>query len=165
MSRSRISIIGLVIIAILFLVLQATSFFNGQSSGNAEVKQQAAQGDYTPSDWAENIGNLLAPFAPKVKLDVDRFSIPANASVPIAIPSSDRPIRIASFELDTGNKALLTYQNAASNPLTDGQADNPLSLPRSSGKRPSRGSILAGKEGGTLLIQCQGSVPCQLALR
>jgi hypothetical protein len=146
MSRSRISIIGLVIIAILFLVLQATSFFNGQSSGNAEVKQQAAQGDYTPSDWAENIGNLLAPFAPKVKLDVDRFSIPANASVPIA-------------------KALLTYQNAASNPLTDGQADNPLSLPRSSGKRPSRGSILAGKEGGTLLIQCQGSVPCQLALR
>jgi hypothetical protein len=165
MSRSRIAAIGLVVIAILFIVIQGVGVFGEGSSGNAQAKSQAEQGEYSPPNWIENIAGVLAPLAPKVELNVNQFLVPANTAQAIAIPPSPRSIRIASFELNTGEKAVLRYQNNGDNPLTDGQAERPLELPRASGKRRYRGSIIAGKEGGTLQIECQGSVSCQVSLR
>lgn len=165
MTRQRMAIISLVIIAVLFITIQALDLFSNSSSSNVQARNQAEQGEYVPPNWIENIGDVLAPFAPKVELDVDQFLVPANTVQAIAIPPSRRFMRIASFELSTGDKAILTYQNSGSNPLTDGQAEKPLELPRSTGKNQYRGSIIAGEEGGTLQIECRGSVSCQVALR
>ncbi len=169
MSRTKILIIGLIVLSFLFAVTLRLGHVNRQSQ--PEEPQSYAEAGSFPG-WSEGIAGLLAPLSPKVQLkrgtntyqtgDSLTVSSGAGSGIVLTVSPSDRPFRIATFERQSGQLRLL-YQDGTDEAESLNLDEQSIDLPHRT--RGDRASLVALKQGGMLQIVCEGSVQCHLVLQ
>ncbi|MGG6295134.1 hypothetical protein ACQ4M4_12140 [Leptolyngbya sp. AN02str] len=169
MSRSKLIVIGLIVIGLLFFVALGFGYGN-RNSGATTEREYAEQGQFP--NWAVGMADVLAPFSPKVQLetaavifksgDVLNFAPNRLPGSTFTIPPSDRPFRVATFERQAG-QFRLEYQDRTDAAERLDLQEQSLEIPTEQGR--DRASLVAMQAGGTLQIWCEGAIACQLSLR
>ncbi|MGK7874067.1 MAG: hypothetical protein AB4426_12365 [Xenococcaceae cyanobacterium] len=158
MSSTKIIVVILMIFALLFFGSFGLGILKSQDMSAEEF---AKTGQFP--HWVENIGDLLAPVAPKVELKPSTLQLNPGQSKVITIPKSDCAFRVVTLKLNIGAILETRYLDMtpdAGNLDFDKQI---LDLPHQKrGKNHYRGSVVVLKAGGTLQLSCKGIDSCQV---
>jgi hypothetical protein len=161
MSSTKIVIIVLVVIGLLFVIFVAIGAFRNDEKA-----------ERNPPDWTKSIKGLFSSLQPKLQLK-EKF-YPSSSGKPETIPPDEgegfrkHPFRTATFHLKSGT-AEITYTDVtpieSDGPLKD--MDNPqkCKLPQDPDPDVSdtrRCSILAFKRGGTFTFRCTNNTACRV---
>jgi hypothetical protein len=158
MSSTKIVIVVLVLIAVLFVVFVLTGALSDDQpkAGNKNDAVDFSKKGKTPG-WSKAIGDLASSFKPKVELQKKIYSESAEETIG---PDEKQPFRTATFRLLKG-KALIEYEDNTEDAI-DELKEQECELPNPDTDDPKRGSIVALKQGGKLSFSCRGTDPCRV---
>lgn len=153
-------------VGILFLALLA---FTGSEDGKPDARS------YDPPAWTRLIGALGAPFAPRVDLGARTFTLAPNQVARFSIgPDDDVSSRIGRFALAEGSPAGAAARIVLDRPPPSGSGSSQEICLTATGQGPaigcgeatrSEGSIVVGKDGGTLTMQALNNLPVTVVQR
>lgn len=175
MSSTKIVIIVLVLIGLLFVIFAVTSAVrndpkppNGEGKTEQEKQQQQEQlkifqKKTTPPDWSKTIKGLFSSLQPKIELSQQIYS--GNKTERVSADTK-KPFRTATFHRLTGNASIVYDDDTPKSNTPLEKMDNPqeCTLPQTDSdvKDKQRCSIIALKRGGTLTFACIGNTPCKV---
>ena len=161
-------IVVLILIAALFVVVLILG-----AHQNSSQQTPRDPGSYAPPAWLSGMGQLVAPFSPKLKLGRNAFVFgPSPTSE--SVPSSRDEFRTATFRVTQGCRSVpqrsakpdcsnieIVYRSEGG----EGH-DLKLDLQNWKAKRddPTRGSLVILKGGGKLTFRCVGMPSCTVVL-
>jgi hypothetical protein len=173
----RIVIVVLILIAALFVVVLIVGAHNNssqQAPTDSQGRREFAK-NFSPQEYGlAGIGQLVARFSPKLKLERNTFTFAGPLLEPV--PSSTDEFRAATFHVMRGCKPVpkenggFTQDCSAVHIMYDsaGGDDGKLHLNHQDweGKHddPTRGSLVILKGGGTLTFTCVGMPSCTVIL-
>lgn len=152
-------------IGVLFLALLA---FTGNDDGKSTT------GTVNPPAWARLLGSLTAPFAPRVDLGTRSISLAPNQVVRFSIGPDDVSSRIGRFALAEGSPAGAAARIVLDRPPPSGSGSSQEICLAAAGQGTvigcgeatrSEGSIVVGKDGGTLTMQALNNLPVTVVQR
>jgi hypothetical protein len=163
MSPTRAVFLILMVLSVVFAV------FVWLGNGNSQIGQHASNEELAsrplPS-WMAGFGGVLAPFAPKLKLDQNRFSIAPLNPTSIVIASGEN-YRRATFRLLQGQQMNLVLQVQPSDTIPSNLQTQNLVLLRQDANGsddPQKGNLLIPASGGSLYLTCSGVQLCVVEL-
>jgi hypothetical protein len=187
MTTTRVALIVLVLLAVLFVVgVGMGAHFNGQGKS---ICDENSKGDDCADNcekaacipqWTGHLGETFASLRPRLEItdlsDSDRRvllgriqpSRPITITIPAAESSMFKPsTRTATIQLTRGLAAVIVFSAAAPEEVERELRQQELKLPREADKAEDRvqGSLAITKKGGSLLITCEGLTPCELELK
>jgi hypothetical protein len=164
MSSTKIVIIVLVLIGLLFIIFVARGALRSEPTARSDQKTAKKT---KPPDWTKSIKGLFSSLQPKLPLK--EKSYPSSSGNPENIPPDEKhPFRTATFLFKSGT-AEITYKDVtpieSGSPLKD--MDNPQKCKLPQDPDPdisdrNRCSILAFKRGGTFTFTCTGNTACRV---
>ncbi|SRR6266540_4525921 len=166
MSSTKILIVVLIIVAVLFVVFVATGALSTKEpkSNDNTAAREFTKKKRTPG-WSKKIKTLFGSLQPKIELNGKSYRGGSIENV----GSSDKPFRTATFRLieDSAKQgALIEYDDDTEdipkelNDLKNQKCD----LPNFDNEEPDRCSIVALKGGGKIKFTCKGINPCRFEL-
>lgn len=163
MSSTKIVIIVLVLIGLIFIVFVARGALRSEPTPRSDAKTAKKT---NPPAWTKSIGELFDSLQPKA-LEARVFSSPTEITIP---PDDKQPFRTVTFHLLSG-VGEITYHDKTplepDSPLEE--MDNPQKcrLPQDSDpdvRDRTRCSILVLKRGGTLTFACALTIACRIEI-
>lgn len=158
MSSTKIVIIVLILVAVIFAIFVATGAFS--SEPKSKSSNQAAK-DFTknPPAWTKAIKRFIGSRQPKLTLKRGRYTSSTTEEVP---PDEENPFRTATFHLISGS-ATINYEDRTDEAEDMELDEQKFNLPNFDNEKDiRRGSIVALKKGGTLTITCEGTSGCTI---
>lgn len=163
MSSTKIVIIVLVLIGVIFVIFVVRGASRNEPSTRSDAKA-AKRTD--PPDWTKSIAKLFSSLQPRA-LEAKVYSSPAKETIP---PDEKQAFRTVTFHVLSGAGEIVYHDNTPlepDSPLED--LDNPqkCTLPQDADpdvRDRTRCSILALKQGGTLTLACALNTPCRIEI-
>ena len=158
MSTTKIVIIVLVLVAVIFAVFLAKGALSSDQpkTGNKNDAADFNKKKKSPS-WAKTISRAMDSMRPKLVLKQKEFP-----SDPIEIPPDPKqPLRTGTFRLVSGS-ARVEYDDHT--PNAGDLQEQDFDLPNFDNEDPRLGSIVVLKLGGRLSITCKGNNGCRVVL-
>lgn len=174
---SKVALVLLILLVVLFVIVLGWGARKNSSQAapnDPNSREQFAE-SYDPPNWASGIGQLMAPFTPKLTLDKNTFAF-GLLPVTVSLPSSTDKFRRATFRVVQGCRTIsqagggVTQDCSAAqiNYRSQGSEGHDLRLDSQNWKAkhndPTRGSLMILKSGGTLTFQCTGMPSCTAVL-
>jgi len=168
MTSTKIVIIVLVLVGLIFVVFVAGGAFRGEKPPAAD---KASVGKTPERGWTKSIKSMFKSFQPTLKLKQKCYTATANETIP---PDAKHAFRTATFHWLSGT-AEISYEDKT--PMENGsplkKMDNPQKCklrqdPDPDVKDRDRCSIIAFKSGGTFTFNCTGNgvnnsnAPCRV---
>lgn len=163
MSSTKIVIIVLVLIAVIFTVFVVRGALRSEDTPRSDAR--SAKKTKAPA-WTKSINDLFESLQPRA-LEAKVYSPPAKETIP---PDDKQAFRTVTFHLVSG-AGEITYHDITplepDSPLED--LDNPQKCKLPQDPDPdvrdrTRCSILALKQGGTLTLTCALNTPCRIEI-
>jgi hypothetical protein len=162
MSATKIVIIVLVLIGVIFVVFIARGALRDESAPKSD---QSTAAKTRPPDWTKTIKGLFKSFQPALELNQSVYT--TNVDDEPIKPDPKHPFRTAKFHRSlTSGPATITFKPIGGSPLKDMKDPQVCNLPNLEDgvEDPDRCSIVAFKLGGTLEFKCTGNVPCRVTV-
>lgn len=165
MSATKILIIVLVLIGLLFIVFVARGAFRDEAPLPKGKSLSTTAKKTKPPDWTKTVKGLFSSLQPKVELKQKIYS--ANTEETISADNGKQPFRTVTFHRLSG-QAEITYADATplegNSPLKDMDRPQRCPLPQEDADvaDKERCSILALKAGGKLTFACKGNSSCRV---
>jgi hypothetical protein len=160
MSATKIVIIVLVLIGVIFVVFIARGAFRGEPAPKSD---QSTAAKTRPPDWTKTIKGLFKSFQPSLELEKSAYT--TDVDEPIK-PDPKHPFRTAKLRRDknSGRATIEIIPNGGS-PLKDMDPQK-CDLPQTQDGVKDRDlcSIVAFKLGGTLQFRCIDTKPCRVTV-
>ena len=159
MSSTKIVIIVLVLIGLLFIIFVARGALRSEPTPKSD--QQTVK-KTKPPDWTKTIKSLFSSLKPGLALKQKVYSSGTQETVQ---PDAKQAFRTATFHRLSGS-AEITYEDKT--PIEPGsplkKMDNPqrCKLPDFDQSDPDRCAILAFKRGGTFTFACGQNSACKV---
>jgi hypothetical protein len=157
MSSTKVVILVLVLIAVVFVVFVSKGALSGEKQGpvSKDEAMKFIKEKKTPP-WAKFLGGFFNSRRPKLVLKYARYTANSDETVK---PDADHQFRNATFHLMQGT-AHIKYVDSTENAdkLKDQECDLPC---LDNGEDTSKTSIVALKSGGKLTITCTSN-PCRI---
>jgi hypothetical protein len=166
MSSTKIVIIVLVLVGVLFVIFVACGALRNDPPPPQKVDSKAAKKAPTPG-WAEPIKGLFSSLQPKALVG-KVYTVSTTDTIP-PDPDGKQPFRTVTFLLKSG-RAKISYEDAtplkSDNPLKDMDRPQTCPLPQEDDevKDKMRCSILALKLGGKLTFTCDEKTTCKVVV-
>lgn len=163
MSSTKIVIVVLVLIGLLFIIFVARGALRNDAAPRSDSK---AAKKTKPPDWTRSVKKLFSSLQPKLPLKRQAYSSTGETETISA--DEKQPFRTATFHWKSGT-AEISYEDKT--PIESGspleEMDNPqeCKLPQDPDPDVSdrfRCSILAFKRGGTFTFKCTGNSSCRV---
>ena len=156
MSSTKIVIIVLVLVAVIFAIFVATGAFSNEPE-NKNSNQAAKDFTKNPPGWTKTIKQWVGSRQPKIALKQASYSSSTEETI---LPDEENPIRTATFRLRSGS-ASIEYEDDTEDAGELEEQDCPL--PNFDNEDDIKVcSIVALKKGGTLKINCTGQGGCRV---
>ncbi len=162
MSSTKVVIVVLVLVALLFVILVTKGALSKDKPKPGNKAESTRYSKKEKPGWAKAIkglsnNRLFSSVVPKVVLKQKGYSSSAEENV---LPDK-KPFRTATFRLVTG-AATIKYEDHTKDAI-DNLKSQPCPLPNFDSDDIRRCTIIALKGGGTLTFSCQPSnVPCRV---
>lgn len=159
MSSTKIVIIVLVLVAVIFAIFVATGAFSSEPK-RKNSNEAARDFRKNPPAWTKTIKSFIGSRQPKINLKQNSYTSDAEEKIP---PDNQNPFRTAKFKLRTG-VALIRYVDNTEDIPEDMEdlKDQDFRLPDFENEDPRAGSIVALKGGGTFTFRCDKNAPCRV---
>jgi hypothetical protein len=162
------AIIVLILIAAIFAIILVVG-----AHQNSSQQTPHDPGSFHPPGWLSGMGQLIAPFSPKVKLGKNTF-IFGTSPMSESVPSSTDEFRTATFRVTQGCRSVpqqsvkLDCSNIEIVYRSKGGEGHDQGLDSQTWKAkyddPTRGSLVILKGGGALTFRCVGMPRCTVVL-
>ncbi len=165
MSSTKIVIVVLVLIGLLFIIFVARGALRDEPPSPSGKNLGSSAKKTKPPDWTKTVKGLFGSMQPKVKLKQTVYS--ASTSETIMPDDGKQPFRTVTFRRVSG-KAEITYADETplepNSPLKDMDKPQRCLLPQEDPEvaDKERCSILALKAGGKLTFACRGNAACRV---
>ncbi len=163
MSTTKIVIIVLVLIGLLFVIFVARGAFRSEPAPPKGKDLTTSSKKTRPPNWTQTIKGLFKSIQPRLELSQDSYS--ANKEETVA-PNEKKPFRTATFHRISGLPEIsyLDFTPRSNTPLKDMDNPQPCRLPQEDPdvSDKERCSILALKGGGKLTFTCRDNKPCEV---
>jgi hypothetical protein len=154
-SKPRVALLVLVLIAVLFVVALGMGLF--QDDGRPELTPAALR-DYQAPSWTKVFGSLLEPMSPRLRLQPSTINIGARG-VTITVPPANDAFRKATFRRRGPSPVHIVYDSGGEAPKGLGRQEWPQA-----GDSEDIGTLIVLKGGGRLTFTCPGLSPCSVVL-
>lgn len=165
MSTTKIVIIVLILIGVVFIVFVARGALRDDPKPNSDPKT-AAKEQKAPG-WTKTIGGLFSSLQPKLELKQTAYSATSEEQIK---PDEKQPFRTVKFHLLSGS-AKIEYvdvtpiQSKELKELKNQKCPLPADFdPEHPDADRSRCAIVALKKGGKLTFACAGDSACRVAV-
>lgn len=163
MSTTKVVIIVLVLVGVLFIIFVARGALRNDPKPSGDPKTAAKE--QKPPGWTKTISGLFGSLQPKLELKQKSYS----ANTEELVKADDKqPFRTVKFHLVSG-AAKIEYkddtpvQSKDLKDLKDQECPLPADFdPKHPDADRSRCSIVALKKGGKLTFACQGNSSCRV---
>lgn len=156
MSSTKIVIIVLVLVAVIFAIFVATGAFSNEPK-NKNSNEEAKDFTKNPPGWTKTIKKFIGSRQPKIVLKQASYSSGTDERI---LPDDENPIRTATFRLRAGS-ALIEYDDETEDAGELKDQDCPL--PNFDNEDDIKiCSIVALKKGGNLKINCTEKSACRV---
>lgn len=165
MSSTKIVIIVLVLIGLLFIIFVARGAFRDEPPPPAGKSLGTSAKKTKPPDWTKTVKGLFSSLQPKVELKQKVYS--ANTEETIKADDGKHPFRTITFHRLSG-QAEITYADVtpleSNSPFKDMDRPQRCPLPQEDPdvSDKERCSILAMKGGGKLTFACKNNSSCRV---
>jgi len=153
MSSTKVVIIVLVLIGLLFVIFVARGTLRSDSNSDADAVAKKEK-----PGWTKTIKGLFSSLQPKIALKQKEFSGHFEDTLK---PDEKQPFRTVTFHLLSG-RASIVYVDPK--PVADKfkkLQSQTCPLPNPKGDDSSRCSIVVLKDGGTLTFDCELNSACR----
>jgi hypothetical protein len=164
MSSTKILIIVLVLVGLLFIIFVARGALRDEAPPPTGKSLNSSAKKTKPPDWTKTVKGLFNSLQPKIELKQKIYS--ANAEETIKADDK-QPFRTVTFHRLSG-QAEITYADATplepNSPLKEMDRPQRCPLPQEDAdvSDKERCSILAMKAGGKLTFACKGNSACRV---
>lgn len=157
MSSTKIVIIVLVLVAVIFAIFVATGALSNEPKNKNSNKAVAKDFTKNPPGWTKTIKKFIGSRQPKIVLKQASYSSGTDERI---LPDEENPIRTATFRLRAGS-ALIEYDDETEDAGELEDQDCPL--PNFDNEDDIKiCSIVALKKGGNLKINCTEKSACRV---
>jgi hypothetical protein len=160
MSSTKIVIIVLILVAVIFVIFVARGAFrNDPKSDDPKLAAKNSSKKGGKPGWTKAINDFVGSRQPKLTLKQSRYT--ANTTEEVRADEKN-PFRIAKFRLISGS-ATIEYEDRTEEAEKMKLDDQDFDLPNFDNEEdPRSGSIVALEKGGTLTITCKGTGGCRV---
>lgn len=163
MSTTKIAIIVLVLIGLLFVIFVARGSLRNDPQPSSDPKTAAQE--QKPPGWTKTISGLFSSMQPKLELKQKTYSAKTEETIK---PDDKQPFRTVKFHLVSGSADIrytddTPVQSKDLKELKDQKCPLPADFdPKHPDADRSRCVIVALKKGGRLTFACQGNSSCRV---